>query len=171
VVLFALAASLPGPARAQRVGRDSAHAVPLEPIAATARKHGPRVTGAFRQAVDSTLLATGRPTRAWGRWLSISGDGMVPTPTSCYQLAGAADRTGQVVTLNIQARPNGELCPAVPAAFTYKVSVSGLPPGTYTFRVLHTFRDAEQPPVLALDTTITVRRARHSDFDGAQRRD
>src|SRR5438105_7512440 len=70
VVLFALAASLPGPARAQRVGRDSAHAVPLVPITATARKNGLRVTGAFRQAVDSTLLANGRPTRATGRWLS-----------------------------------------------------------------------------------------------------
>jgi len=162
--LLVLLASVAGAARGQRVGRDSAHALPLQPIEASARRRGPRVDGKFRPVVDSTTLADGLPTRAAGQWLSLSAEGMVRTPSPCYRLAGAADRTGAVVTLNVQARPDGDLCPAAPAAFTYKVSLRGLPPGTYTFRVLHTFRDAAQPPAMALDTTVTVRRARRTDF-------
>lgn len=155
---------LPGPARGQRVGRDSAHAVPLEPIAASARHRGPPVAGKFRPVADSATLADGVPTRAAGQWLAISAEGMVRTPSPCYRLAGAADRIGPVVTLNVEARPNGDLCPAAPAALTYKVSLRGLPPGAYTLRVLHTFRDDARPPALALDTTVAVRAARRTDF-------
>jgi hypothetical protein len=37
------------------------------------------------------------------------------------------------------------------------VTVRGLPPGSYTFRVLHSYRDEAWEPTMALDTTVTVR--------------
>ena len=159
-----LALSLPGAARAQSAGRDSAHAVELRTLDVTAPRRVLEVRGAFRQVRDTALLATGTPTTAAGGWLSVSAHGFVAVPSTCYRLAGAADRQGSVITLNVEARPNGDLCPVAPSAFTYSVRLPDLTPGTYTFRVLHTFRDGAYPAVLALDTTVTVQRTRRSDF-------
>jgi len=161
---LALALLLPGVAHAQSAGRDSAHAVELRTLDVTAPRRVLEVRGAFRQVRDSTLLATGTPTTAEGGWLSISAHGFVPVPSPCYRLAGGADRQGQVITLNVEARPNGDLCPPKTSAFTYSVRMPDLAPGTYTFRVLHTWRDRALPSVVALDTTVTVRRTRRSDF-------
>ncbi|HKP74636.1 MAG TPA: hypothetical protein VJT67_03800 [Longimicrobiaceae bacterium] len=162
-----LALSLPRGVHAQSAGRDSAHAVELRTLDVTAPRRVLEVRGAFRQVKDSTLLATGTPTTAEGGWLSISAHGFVAVPSPCYRLAGAADRQGQVVTLNIEARPNGDLCPPQAAAFTYSVRLPDLAPGTYTFRVLHTYRDRVLPATLELDTTMTVRRTRRTDFGTA----
>lgn len=159
-----LALTLPGAAHAQRVGSDSAHAVELRPLEATAPRRVLEVRGAFRPVRDSTLLARGTPTTAAGGWLSVSAHGFVPVPSPCYRLAGAADRQGSVITLNVEARPNGDLCPARPSAFTYSVRMPDLTPGTYTFRVLHTYRDRALTSIVALDTTVTVQRTRRSDF-------
>ena len=74
-------------------------------------------------------------------------------------MAGAADRIGFVVTLNIQARPAGEACPPdTIGASTYKVMPRRLPLGPYTLRVLHTYHDAVWQTRVAMDTSgVTVR--------------
>jgi hypothetical protein len=161
--LLAVALSHPAVAAAQRPGRDSANAVPLKPVEATARRRVLPVSGKFRPATDSALLAAGLRTRVAGRWLSVTLEGMLPTPSPCYRLAGAADRTGQAVTINVEARPNGDLCSPAPTAFRYRLRVP-LPAGSYTLRVLHSYRHGAYPASVALDTAVTVRGTRRSDF-------
>jgi hypothetical protein len=130
-------------------------AISLRPVVASRRPRRVDVTGVFRQvtpadsAVRETASAPGRR--------SIVVEGALPTPSACYRLAGAADRIGNVVTLNVQARPTGDPCPDAPDALTYKMTARGLPPGSYTLRVLHTYRGDVWPPSLALDTTVAVR--------------
>lgn len=130
-------------------------AVRLRAVTATARRRRLPVRGKFVQTGGGDSAAV-RPVTAAAQPRSILAQGTFVAPSACYQLAGVADRTGQVVTLNVAARPNGQTCSAGAAAFDYKVSVRGLPPGSYTFRIAHTFRDAVWRPVMALDTTITV---------------
>ncbi|HEV7590952.1 MAG TPA: carboxypeptidase-like regulatory domain-containing protein [Longimicrobium sp.] len=128
----------------------------LAPLTATGRRRPLEVRGVFREKRDTTS-GPAAPTTANGRARRIEAKGTFPTPSSCYRLAGAADRLGSVVTLNVEARSNGDLCPGPTGTFTYSVAVRGLPPGSYTFRVLHSYRDAEREPAVALDTTVTVR--------------
>ncbi|HEX8907065.1 MAG TPA: carboxypeptidase-like regulatory domain-containing protein [Longimicrobiaceae bacterium] len=129
-------------------------AVPLRALKASVRRPRLPVRGKFRAVFngDSTAL---RPVSAAGRSRRIEAQGTMPTPTACYQLAGAAERTGSVVTLNVEARPTDD-CPGGPGTFTYGVAVRGLPAGSYTFRIVHTYRDTAWQPVMALDTTIAV---------------
>lgn len=162
--LLVLSLSLALPAHGQRTGRDPAGAVRLRPIEATARRRIVIVTGTFRQVRDSATLAGGVPTRVSGGWLVIRAAGMLPSPSPCYRLAGAAERRGPAVTLNIEARPSGELCPPGATAFTYKLALRDMPPGEYRVRVLHSWRDRAYPAFVALDTTVTVARTRRSDF-------
>jgi hypothetical protein len=138
------------------VVRMPAAAVRLQPLTVTARRRPLEVVGVFRQATLADSSARG-PVRATGRSRSIAVKGIVPTPTACYRLAGAADRVGSIVTLNVEARPSGDYCPELPDAFTYDVRVRGLPPGSYTLRVLHTYRNAVWEPTMAMDTAVTVR--------------
>ena len=142
--------ALAAPARAQ------GDTVPLKPLEVRSRRLPLAVTGAFLQAVDRNA-ALAAPVRASGRRRGIQVQGAMPTPSGCYRLSGAADRSLQLVILNIQARPTGEPCPADagPEAFTYRVKVR-LPRGSYTLRVLHTYRYGRWEPRMALDTTVTV---------------
>ena len=130
-------------------------AVRLREVKATARRRRLGVRGKFVQVGGPEMVVL-YPVGAAGESRSIRAQGTFVAPSSCFQLAGVADRTGSVVTLNIQARPNRQVCTAGPAAFKYNVSVRGLPPGSYTFRIAHTVREAEWPPTMPLDTTITT---------------
>jgi len=130
-------------------------AVRLDPLTATARPRRLTVTGVFG---NEGYVGRAGPPSAGGARRSILVTGTIPAPTPCYTTAGAARRTGSVVTLNVEARPTGETaaCPAMPLSFGYKATVRGLPPGSYTLQVVHTYRDRVWPPAMALDTTIIV---------------
>jgi hypothetical protein len=128
----------------------------LDPLTATGRRRPLEVRGVFREKRDTTSGPAAPPT-ANGRSGRIEAKGTFPTPSPCYRLAGAADRLQSVITLNVEARSNGDLCPGPTGTFTYSVAVRGLPPGSYTFRVVHSYRDAEREPAVALDTTVAVR--------------
>jgi hypothetical protein len=148
----------PGPRDTVAVDvRVTAVPVALRALEVTARRRRLDVIGDFRQMLPADSILAG-PVTASGRQRGISVKGTFPTPSVCYHLAGAADRIGQVVMLNVEARPTGsDLCPDAEGAFTYSVTLRELPPGTYTLRVLHTFRNNAWEPEMALDTTVTVR--------------
>lgn len=133
----------------------SPSAVALRPLTATARKRPLEVVGRFQQRLPPDTT-TGGPLRAEGRRHYITVKGGFITPSVCYKLAGVADRTGQVVTLIVNARAGDYECPGASGIFTYSVALRWLPPGTYTLHVFHTFVDRPRSAQMALDTTITV---------------
>lgn len=136
--------------------RISAVAMTLDPLAVSARARRLDVRGVFR---DRPWMPADSfpPTTAKGERRGISVEGMMATPTPCYQLAGAADREGQVITLTVEARAKEADCGETPGTFTYRVDVRGLPPGAYTFRVLHAYRGGEWDRAWALEKPVTVR--------------
>lgn len=135
--------------------RISPSAVALQPLTATARKRPLEVAGRFRQKLPTDTTSNGPP-RAEGRRRYVTVKGSFTTPSVCYDLAGVADRTGQVVTLIVTAHAGDYACPGAEGIFTYSVALRWLPPGTYTLHVFHTFADHAASPQMPLDTTITV---------------
>jgi len=129
----------------------------LDPVVVSTPPRRLAINGVYEQTdITPALLAT-HTTGEGGRH-NVTIRGAMLTPSACWRLSGGADRIGPLITLAVNARPNGASCPPdAPGASTYKVTVRGIPPGTYTLRVLHTYRDEAWPPSLALDTTVTVR--------------
>ena len=134
----------------------SAAALRLAPLTATAKPRRLNVVGAFR-ALPPDSLDRVEPASASGAWGRIQVRGTFPTPSVCYQLAGAGHRDTTGLTLVVEARPSGEGCAETGGVFTYKATVRGLRPGTYPVRIIHTYRDDVWENALALDTTVTVR--------------
>jgi hypothetical protein len=125
----------------------------LEPVTVTARPRRLRVVGVFGQTSDSII----NPVRAAGRARSVWIGGTFVTPNPCYRLSGNADRRGSVITLTVQARAYRGLCDTAGGAFGYDVLVRRVPPGTYTLRVLHAYQNDVAEPLVALQTTVSVR--------------
>jgi hypothetical protein len=124
----------------------------LDPVTVTGRPRRIKVVGRFYETLDSASVrvrAVGRPRSIWagGRWAA---------PGECYQLSGNAERTGQTVTLTVEARPRGEPCDPATGGFAYDVTLRGLPPGSYVLRVLHALQDGARPPAMVMDTMVTV---------------
>jgi hypothetical protein len=134
----------------------SAAALPLAPVSATAKPRRLQVDGVFQQlrADSQTVLVPARARSAWG---GIEVRGTFPTPSDCFQLASAAHRERSVLTLIVEARPADPPCMDLGGLFSYKATVRGVRPGTYTLRVLHAYREDVWESALALDTTVTVR--------------
>ncbi len=140
-----------GPGETVRVDlRLQPGAVELAGVTATAR---PRRLGTRGKFVVTGIVT---PVRAEALGRRILAQGTFVAPSECYQLAGVADRLRSVVTLYVDARPNGQSCVGGPTAFRYTVSVRGLAAGNYTFRIMHTYRDGAVKPSLALDTVLVV---------------
>jgi hypothetical protein len=133
--------------------RVSAVAHRLAPVTVTGRVRRLRVIGMFNEISEfpyTRVSAVGQPR-------SVGVRGWFPTPSFCHHLSGNADRTGSLITLTVQARATSEVCEPSTGSLFYNVTVRRLPPGPYTFRVLHTFQNDTAAPTMALDTTIVVR--------------
>jgi hypothetical protein len=134
----------------------SAAALPLPAVSATAKPRRLVVDGVFQQLrVDSTTLLL--PARARSAWGGIEVRGTFPTPSDCFQLAAAAHRDRSVLTVIVEARPAEPPCMDLGGLFSYKATVRGVRPASYTLRILHAYRDDVWESALALDTTVTVR--------------
>ena len=133
--------------------RVSAAAHRLDPVTVTARPRRLSVVGVFNEISEFPYTRVS----ADGQRRSVKARGWFPTPNFCYHLSGNAERRGAVVTLTVQARATTELCEAGSGSLFYNVTVRRLPPGVYTFRVLHAFQDDDAEPAVVLDTTLTVR--------------
>ncbi|HET7462768.1 MAG TPA: hypothetical protein VFJ82_16050 [Longimicrobium sp.] len=148
-----LAAAAPATSGAQvAAGRDSAAPVALRPLDVTARKQL-RLSGRFRpiRAAGSARV------RADGRTHAIAVHGTFADPGFCQELGAAADRTGQVVTLVVEARGARSRCSVAFRASTYSVTLHDLPAGTFTVRVFHAWRSRPGQRAMVLDTTVAVR--------------
>jgi hypothetical protein len=148
--------------RSVTVGRDEAVEVEvrvpptahrLDPVTVTGRPRSLRVTGVFNEISEFPYTRVS----ATGQRRALGAQGWFPTPNFCYHLSGNADRAGSLITLTVQARATSEVCDAGTGSFFYKVRVRRLPPGLYTFRVLHAFENDVGAPAMVLDTTVTVR--------------
>jgi hypothetical protein len=130
----------------------------LAGITATARPRRPPTTGVYTPFTPTDSLLS-LPVRAEGGSGLVVIRGQMATPTACYSLAGATERTGSVITLAVQARPTGDDCLAgFIGAQTYKVTVRRIPAGSYTVRVVHAYRDGAWRPSMAMDSSgVTVR--------------
>lgn len=124
----------------------------LDPVTVTARRRRLRVVGVFDQISEFPHARV----HAVAQRRSVGVRGWFPTPNFCYHLSGNAERTGSIITLTVQARATSEVCEAGSGSLFYNVMVRSLPPGAYTFRVLHAFQDDAAEPALVLDTTLTI---------------
>jgi hypothetical protein len=156
--VLALAACVAAPAATRSQSTtpdDSARVVELKALEVMAARGRLPVSGSFAQAMNRNA-ALSVPPGARAARRAIVVEGAMPTPSACWRLSGAGDRQGNEIVLNIEARPWGIRCLEVVEAFTYKVTIRRLPPGTYRLRVIHSYRGAVVPSSLAVDTTITV---------------
>ncbi|HET7230405.1 MAG TPA: hypothetical protein VFJ16_10415 [Longimicrobium sp.] len=148
-----LAVVAPAAAAAQvTTRRDSLPPVALRPLEVTARKHL-RLTGRFRpirRAGQTVARADGRPR-------AIAVHGTFANPGFCQELGAAADRTGPVVTLVVEARGAASRCSVAFRAATYAVTLHDLPAGTFTVRVFHAWRNRPGQREMTLDTAVVVR--------------
>ena len=130
----------------------------LRGVTASTRPRRLPMLGVFTPVYPTDSLLAAERTRGEGEPGRVVVRGVMPTPTACWRLAGAADRIGPVITLAVEARPTDDPCPPdAVGASTYKVTLRRLPAGTYTLRVLHAYRDGVWQPSVALDTTVAVR--------------
>ena len=84
--------------------------------------------------------------------------GTMSTPTPCHRLSGTVQRTGETVTLTVSAASDPEtMCIQSIGAIPYTATVRGLPAGSYTLRVLHTYPGTGWETATALETRFTAR--------------
>lgn len=84
--------------------------------------------------------------------------GIITTPNPCHRLSGAVERAGETVTVRVTATadPDG-MCIASIGAIPYTATVRGLPAGSYTLRVLHTYPGTGWDTATALEARVTAR--------------
>lgn len=84
--------------------------------------------------------------------------GTIGTPTPCHRLAGAVERAGETVTLRVSATADPDaMCIQSIGSIPYTATVRGLPAGSYTLRVLHTYPGSGWETATALETRVTAR--------------
>jgi hypothetical protein len=84
--------------------------------------------------------------------------GLMSTPTPCHRLTGAVERAASTVTLRVSAASDPEtMCIASIGSIPYTAVIRGLPAGSYTLRVVHTYPGTGWETATALETQIAVR--------------
>jgi heat shock protein HslJ len=84
--------------------------------------------------------------------------GTMSTPTPCHRLTGAADQSGSTVTLRVSAAADPDaMCIQSIGSIPYTATLRGLPAGSYTLRVVHTYPGTGWETATALETQITAR--------------
>ena len=70
---------------------------------------------------------------------TVAVRGTITTPNPCFKLAGAAAREGSTLTLTVTASPGAEVCVQSIGTLGYDATLRGVPAGSYTLRVVHTY--------------------------------
>ena len=84
--------------------------------------------------------------------------GVMTTPNPCHRLSGAADRSGETVTLRVSATADPDaMCIASIGAIPYTATIRGLPAGSYALRVVHTYPGTGWETATVLETRVTAR--------------
>jgi hypothetical protein len=99
----------------------------------------------------------GAPDGATGGTGTVAVRGTISTPNPCYALAGAAASEGRTLTLTVTARSNAEVCVQSIGTLGYDATLRGVPAGSYTVRVVHTYAGTGWPTETALTQEVQVR--------------
>lgn len=83
--------------------------------------------------------------------------GRLSAPDPCRNVTGALERSGDALTLRVSVAPGADMCAQVIAAFEYTGVVSGLSPGAYTLRVVHTYPQTGWDTETVLEESVRVR--------------
>lgn len=83
--------------------------------------------------------------------------GTMSTPTPCHRLTGAVQRAGETVTLTVSAAADPEaMCIQSIGSIPYTATIRGLPAGSYSLRVVHTYPGTGWETATALETRVTA---------------
>jgi hypothetical protein len=88
---------------------------------------------------------------------SVTVRGTISTPNPCFALSGAAASEGRTLTLTVTARSNAEVCVQSIGTLGYDATLRGVPAGSYTVRVVHTYVGTGWPTQTAATHEVQVR--------------
>ena len=88
---------------------------------------------------------------------TVTVRGTISTPNPCYALSGAAASEGRTLTLTVTARSNAEVCVQSIGTLGYDATLRGVPAGSYTVRVVHTYTGTGWPTQTAATHEVQVR--------------
>ncbi len=97
------------------------------------------------------------PDGATGGTGTVAVRGTISTPNPCYALSGTAAREGSTLTLTVSARSNAEVCIQVIGTLGYDATLRGVPAGSYTLRVVHTYAGTGWETQTAMTQQVQVR--------------
>lgn len=85
----------------------------------------------------------------------ILARGTILSPDPCHKISGQAELEGKDITLHITSISKGVICIGVVATFIFNANLTGLEPGTYHFRIKHSFTEnSEANTVLEQDIQV-----------------
>ena len=88
---------------------------------------------------------------------TVTVSGTVSTPNPCHVLSGAAAREGSTLTLTVSARSNAEMCIQSIGSLGFDATIRGVPAGSYTLRVVHTYPGSGWETKTAMTAQVQVR--------------
>lgn len=77
-------------------------------------------------------------------------------PDPCRSLTGQLEQSNRDLTLRVAIEPTGGPCILVIGRFAYDAAIEGLPSGTYSLRVVHTYPSTGWPTTTVLNQTVAV---------------
>jgi len=99
----------------------------------------------------------GAPDGATGGTGTVAVRGTISTPNPCYALSGTAARDGSTLTLTVSARSTAEACIQSIGTLAFDATLRGVPAGSYTLRVLHTYGGTGWETKTAMTQQVQVR--------------
>jgi len=88
---------------------------------------------------------------------TVTVRGTIDTPNPCYALSGTAAREGSTLTLTVTARSNAEVCIQSIGTLGFDATLRGVPPGSYTLRVVHSYGGTGWETKTAMTQQVQVR--------------
>jgi hypothetical protein len=101
--------------------------------------------------------ASGDTDGATGGTGTVTVRGSMPAPNPCYTLSGAAASEGRTLTLTVTGRPGDGMCAQMIATLGYDATLRGVPAGSYTLRVVHTYVGTGWETQTAMTQEVQVR--------------
>jgi len=99
----------------------------------------------------------GAPDGATGGTGTVAVRGTISTPNPCYALSGTAAREGNTLTLTVIARSTAEVCIQSIGTLAFDATLRGVPAGSYTVRVVHTYGGTGWETKTAMTQQVQVR--------------
>jgi hypothetical protein len=99
----------------------------------------------------------GEPDGATGGTGTVAVRGTISTPNPCYGLGGTAAREGSTLTLTVTARSTAEVCIQSIGTLAFDATLRGVPAGSYTLRVVHTYGGTGWETKTAMTQQVQVR--------------